>query len=55
MGLAIQIYANDITVRNDTLHDLKEFNNQSLGEPAKKGEQLVSLMPASKKSFQFMK
>ena len=28
--------ANDKTVRSDTLHDLKEFNNQSLAAQAKK-------------------
>ena len=36
MDSAIQIIANDKTVRNDTLLDLKEFNNQSLATEAKK-------------------
>ena len=46
MDLAIQIIVNDKTVRSDTVQDLKEFNNQSLATQAKKGEQLVSKMPA---------
>ena len=54
MDLAIQIIANDGTVRSDTVHDLKEFKNQSLATQAKKGEQLVSMMPAIKKAFDLM-
>ena len=54
MDLAIQTIANDKTVRNDTVHDLKEFNDQSLATQAKKGEQLVSMMPAFKKDFNLM-
>ena len=46
MDLAIHIIANDKTVRSDTVHDSEEFNNQSLATQAKKGEQLVSMMPA---------
>ena len=46
MDLAIQIISNDKTVRSDTVHDFKEFNNQFLATQAKKGEQLVSTMPA---------
>ena len=46
MDLAIKLIANDKTVRKDTVQDLKEFNNQSLATQAKKGEQLVSMMPA---------
>ena len=49
MELAMQIISNDKTVRNNTIQDLKEFNQQSLTTQAKKGEQLVSMMPASKK------
>ena len=30
MDLAEQTIADDKTVRNHTVHDLKEFNNQSL-------------------------
>ena len=46
MELAMQIISNDKTVRGDTVKDLKEFNSQSLSTKAKKGEQLVSMMPA---------
>ena len=45
----MQLSSNDKTVRNDTIQDLKDFNQQSLTTQAKKGEQLVSLMPAIKK------
>ena len=42
----MQISSNDKSVRNDTIEDLKEFNSQSLSTRAKKGEQLVAMMPA---------
>ena len=51
MDLAIQIFANDNTVRSDTVHDLKEFNNQSLATQAKKGDRLFFMMPAIKEAF----
>ena len=54
MDLAIQIIANDKTVRKDTVQDLKDFNSQSLSTQAKKGEQLVSMMPAIKKAVKLM-
>ena len=44
----------DKTVGNDTVQDLKEFNNQSLTTQAKEGEQLVSMMLAVKKAFDLM-
>ena len=47
----MQIISNVKTVRNDTVQDLKEFNSQSLATQAKKGEQLVKMMPAFKKAF----
>ena len=50
----MQIISNDKTVRNDTLQVLKEINSQSLTTQAKKGEQLVSMMPAIKKSFNLL-
>ena len=50
----MQIISNDKTVRNDTIQDLKEFNSQTLTTQAKKGEQLVSMMPAIKKAFNLM-
>ena len=54
MVLALQTISNDKTVRNDTVQDLIEFNSQSLATQAKKGEQLVSMMPAIKKVFDLM-
>ena len=54
MELAMQIVSKDKTVRNDTVQDLKEFNSQSLATQAKKGEQLVSMMPAIKKTFNLL-
>ena len=50
----MQIISNDNSVRNDTIQDLKEFNQQSLTTQAKKGEQIVSMMPAIKKAFNLM-
>ena len=50
----MQIISTDKTVRNDTIEDLKQFNSQSLATQAKKGEQLVSMMPAVKKAFDLM-
>ena len=44
-------FSTEKTVRNDTIQDLKDFNNQYLTTQAKKGEQLVRMMPAIKKSF----
>ena len=46
MELAMQIISNDKTVRSDTIQEIKEFNSQSLTTQAKKGEQLVGMMPA---------
>ena len=54
MDLAIQIISTDKTVRNDTIEDLKDFNSQSPTTQAKKGEQLVSMMPAIKKAFNLL-
>ena len=54
MELAIQFISNDKTVRSDTIQDLKDFNSQSLTTPAKKREQLVSMMPANKKAFNLL-
>ena len=50
----MQIISTDKAVRNDTIEDLKEFNSQSLATQAKKGEQLVSMMPAIKKAFNLL-
>ena len=54
MELAMQFFSNDKTVRNDTTQDLNDFNSQSLATQAKKGEQLVSVMPAIKKAFNLL-
>ena len=54
MELAMQIISNDTTVRNDTIEDLKDFKSQPLSTRAKKGEQLVSMMPAIKKAFHLL-
>ena len=54
MELAMQIIFDDQTVRSDTVQDVKDFSSQSLATEAKKGEQLVSLMPAIKKFFDLL-
>ena len=54
MDLAIQISSTDKTVRNNIIEDLKEFNTRSLNTQAKKGEQLVAMMPAIKKAFNLL-
>ena len=50
----MQIISNDKTVRSDTIQDLKEFNSESVTTQAKKGEQLVSMMPVLRKAFNLM-
>ena len=47
----MQLISTNQTVRNDTIQDLKDFNQQSLSTQAKKGEQLTAMMPAIKKAF----
>ena len=54
MELAMQRSSSDTELRNDTIQDLKDFNQQSLTTQAKKGEQLVSMMPAIKKAFNLL-
>ena len=54
MELARQTIFNDKNVRSNTVHDLKDFNSQSLATQTKKAEHLVSLMPAIKKAFDLM-
>ena len=54
MELAIQLISSDQKVRNDTIEDLKDFNSQSLSTKSKKGEELVSMMPAIKKAFNLL-
>ena len=50
----MQLISSDQTVRNDTIQDLKDFNQQSFSTQAKKGEQLTSMMPAIKKVFNLL-
>ena len=50
----MQIGSTNQKVRNNTIQDLKDFNQQSLSTRAKKGEQLVSMMPAIKEAFNLM-
>ena len=54
MDLAIQLISTDQSFRNDTIEELKDFNSQSLSTRAKKGEQIVSMMPAIKKAFNLL-
>ena len=50
----MQIGSTNQRVRKNTIQDLKDFNQQSLSTRAKKGEQLVSMMPAIKEAFTLM-
>ena len=50
----MQISSTNQKFRNNTIQDLKDFNQQSLSTRAKKGEQLVSMMPTIKEAFNFM-
>ena len=50
----MQLISTDQTVRDNIIQDLKDFNQQSLSTQAKKGEQLVSMMPAIKKAFNLL-
>ena len=50
----MQISSTDKTVRNNIIEDIKEFNTQSLNTQAKKGEQIVAMMPAIKKAFNLL-
>ena len=50
----MQISSTNQKVRKNTIQDLKNFNQQSLSTRAKKGEQLMSMMPAIKEAFTLM-
>ena len=50
----MQLGSSDRSVRKDTIQDLKDFNQQSLSTQAKRGEQLVSMMPAIIKAFNLL-
>ena len=47
----MQISSDAQAVRSNTVQVLKEFNSQHLSTQVKKGEHLVSMMPAIKKAF----
>ena len=49
----MQTISKDRTVRSDIIQYSKEFKSQSLTTQVKKGEQLVSMMPAFIKIFRF--
>ena len=50
----MQFNSNDRKVKIDAIQDFNDFNSQPLTTQAKKGEQLVSMMPAIKKAFDLM-
>ena len=50
----MQISSTNQKVRKNTIQDLKDFNQQWFSTRAKKGEQLVSMMPAIKEAFTLM-
>ena len=50
MELALHFFSSDKTVRSDRVQDLKDFNTQSLATQAEEGEQLVSMMPAIRRT-----
>ena len=54
MELSTHIISIDKTVGSNTVQDIKEINSQFLSRQAKKGEQLVSMMPAIRKAFDLM-
>ena len=54
MEVARNFISNDRTVRSITVKNLQDFISQSLVTRAKKGEQLVSMMPAIEKAFDIL-
>ena len=50
----MQFMSNDKTVKSNTVQVLKYFNSQPLATQAKKGEELVPMMPAIRKVFDLM-
>ena len=49
MELARQVISRNKSANCNTVQDLKLFYSQFLATQAKKGEQLVAMMPATKK------
>ena len=54
MELAMQLVSTDQTVRDNTIQDVKDFNQQSPSTQSRKGEQLASMMPTIKKAFNLL-
>jgi hypothetical protein len=54
MEQTIELLKTDSTVRKEIIEDIKDFKNQTLSTQAKKGEQLIAMMPAVKKAFNMM-
>ena len=54
MELALLLFSSHQTVRNNTIQDLKVFNQQSLSTQSRMGEQLTSMMPAIKAAFNLL-
>ena len=50
----MQIICSEKTVRSNTVKDLEDSESQSLATQAKKRDQIVSMMPAIKKTFDLM-
>ena len=50
----MQLISTDQTIRNDTMQDLRDFNQQSLSTQAKRGEELTAMIPAIKKAFNLL-
>ena len=54
LSSALQNFSNDRTIKSKTVNDSKIFRPQSLATQVKKGEELVSMIPAFKKAFDLM-
>ena len=50
----MQNISNDKTVKSDRVQGSTDFNFQSLSTQGKKGEQIVSMMPAIETAFNLM-
>ena len=50
----MQFISNDKTVRSNTIQYIKVFNSQLSATQTKGGEQIVSMMPAIKRTFDLM-
>ena len=50
----MQLISNNSSVRNESIRALKYFKSKSFATQAKKGEQLIYMMPANKKTFDLL-